>query len=62
MLLACGKLKELEHELKRYRWDIMELAEVGWTGVGETITEEKGNKIWYTAAMKDDMNKAQHSW
>ena len=46
-LYACGKPIELENELKRYRWDIIGLAEVRWTGSGETTTEE-GNKIWYS--------------
>mgnify|MGYP006275504321 CR=1 FL=1 len=27
-LYACGKVKELEHELKRYQWDIIGLSEV----------------------------------
>ena len=38
-LHACGKLQELTHELKRYRWDILGLSEVRWTGFGETTTE-----------------------
>ena len=32
--------------LKRYRWDILGLAEVRSTGFGETITD-KGHKVWY---------------
>lgn len=46
-LYACGKVKELTHELGRYRWDILGLAEVRWTGCGETTTEE-GHKLWYS--------------
>ena len=46
-LYACGKVKELEHELKRYQWDIIGLAEMRWTGFGETVTED-GHKIWYS--------------
>ena len=46
-LYACGKVKELTHELDRYRWDILGLAEVRWTSCGETTTEE-GHKIWYS--------------
>lgn len=43
--LQCGKMKELEHELKQYQWDIVGLSEVRWTGFGETITEDS-HKIW----------------
>lgn len=39
-LYACGKVKELTHELDRYRWDILGLAEVRWTGCGETTAEK----------------------
>ena len=46
-LYACGKVKELTHELDRYRWDVLGLAEVRWTSCGETTTEE-GHKIWYS--------------
>jgi exonuclease III len=46
-LHACGKIHELTHELKRYRWDIIGLAEVRWLGFGETATDE-GHKIWYS--------------
>ena len=31
-LYACRKVKELTHELTRYQWDILGLAEVRWTG------------------------------
>ena len=34
-LHVCGKVQELTHELKRYRWDILSLAEVRWTGFGK---------------------------
>ena len=30
---ASGKVKELTRELSRYRWDILGLAEVRWTGL-----------------------------
>ena len=46
-LYQCGKVKELTHELQRYSWDIIGLAEVRWTGFGETSTEE-GHKIWFS--------------
>ena len=45
-LYICGKVQELTHELKCYRWDVLGLAEVRWTGFGETTTDE-GHKIWY---------------
>ena len=54
-LFACGKIKELTHELSRYQWDILGLSEVRWTGSGETTTEE-GHKIWYSG----DEKKHQH--
>ena len=34
------------HKLKRYRWDIVGLAVVRWTGFGET-TKDEGHKILY---------------
>ena len=43
-LHACGKVQELTNELKRYRWAILGLIEVRWTGSGETNTNE-GHKI-----------------
>ena len=45
-LYICGKVQELTHELKCYRWDVLGLAKVRWTGFGETTTDE-GHKIWY---------------
>ena len=54
-LYACGKITELTHELSRYTWDILGLAEVRWTGIGETITNE-GHKLWYSG----DDSKHQH--
>ena len=30
-----GKVQELTHELKRYRWNILGFAEVRWTGFGK---------------------------
>ena len=46
-LHACGKVKELEHELEHYQWDIIGLAEMRWTGFGEMTTED-GHKIWHS--------------
>lgn len=45
-LYQCGKVEELEHELKHYHWDIVGLGEVRWTGFGETTTGA-GHKMWY---------------
>ena len=39
-------MQELTHELKCHRWDILDVAEVRWTGFGETTTDER-RKIWY---------------
>ena len=46
-LHQCGKVKEQEHELRCYEWDIVGLSEVRWTGFRETLTEE-GHKMWYS--------------
>ena len=46
-LHACGKVRELEHAMSNYNWDILGLCEMRWTGFGETTTEE-GHKIWYS--------------
>jgi exonuclease III len=54
-LYQCGKVKELTHELQRYKWDIIGLAEVRWTGFGETSTDE-GHKIWFSG----DQSKHQY--
>ena len=54
-LYACGKIKELEHELQHYEWDIIGLAEIRWTGIGEATTED-GHKLWYSG----DDTKHQH--
>ena len=52
-LYQCGKVKELEHELSHYRWDIVGLAEMRWTGIGETTTDD-GHKIWYSGQDKHE--------
>ena len=44
-LHACGKVQELSHELKHCRWNILGLAEVRWTGFGETTTDA-GHKTY----------------
>ena len=48
-LLSCGKVQEPTHKLKRYRLNILGLAEVGWTGFGE-ITVDEEHTIWYCGA------------
>ena len=54
-LYATGKVAELTNELDRYRWDIVGLCEVRWTGFGEATTSE-GHKIWFSG----DESKHQH--
>ena len=39
-LRAAGKLRELTHEMDRYRWNIFGLCEMRWKNFGETATEE----------------------
>lgn len=46
-LQPCGKLEGLEHELEKYRWHVIGLAEVRWKGTGERKTDN-GNVIWYS--------------
>ena len=46
-LYAAGKLKELCHEMSRYKWNVLGLAEVRWPNIGETVTED-GHKIWHS--------------
>ncbi|CAF1510283.1 unnamed protein product, partial [Rotaria sp. Silwood1] len=42
-LWATGKLELLRNEMKRYKYDIIDISEVQWTGKGET---SNGNFIW----------------
>ncbi|CAM4977717.1 unnamed protein product [Rotaria socialis] len=42
-LWAAGKLGLLRHEMNRYRYDIIGISEVRWTGKGET---SRGDFIW----------------
>ncbi len=42
-LWAAGKLKLLRNEMKRFRYDIIGISEVRWTGKGET---PNGDFIW----------------
>ena len=50
-LSIIGKLKELCHEMERYRWNILGMGEVRWPGVGEIFTDE-GHKVWYIGEEK----------
>ena len=43
-LRRCGKLEELTNELKRYRLDIIGLAETRMIGTGE-LTNDNGHKL-----------------
>ena len=42
-LWAAGKLELLRHEMKRFRYDIIGISEVRWTGKGET---PNGDFLW----------------
>lgn len=39
-LCATGKLKELTHEMKRYKWNVLGLCEGRWLNFGEVTTDE----------------------
>ena len=45
-LRAAGKLKELTHEMDRYRWNILGLCEMRWKNFGETTEEE--HKVFFS--------------
>ena len=49
-----GKLEESTHTLNRYKWNVLELCEVRWKGMGETTTH-KGHKIYFSG--RDDRHK-----
>ena len=42
-LRESGRLELLKHELNRYKWDIIGLSEVRWTGKGEA---DDGHFLW----------------
>ena len=44
--MPAEKYRSSPMSYKRYRWDILGLAEVRWKGFGE-ITTDEGLKIWY---------------
>ena len=50
-LAQTGKLKELEHELKRYSWHVIGLCETRWKSVGENITDD-GHVLYYSERRK----------
>ena len=54
-IYARGKVKELTHELSRFQWGILGLAEVRWTCFGETTTEE-GHKLWHSGEESKHQN------
>ena len=50
-LNALGKVEQLDHEMRRYRWSVIGLAEVRWTGIGVSTTGD-GHKLWYSGDEK----------
>ena len=46
-LKTAGKVEELTHEMKRYRWNILGLCEVRWKNFGETSTPE-GHRLFFS--------------
>ncbi|XP_053376798.1 craniofacial development protein 2-like [Mercenaria mercenaria] len=42
-----GRVEELAHEMKRYRWNILRLSEVRWRNFGETTSDE-GHKFYFS--------------
>ena len=53
-LRAAGKLRELTHEMDRYRWNILGLCVMRWKNFGEIRTEE-GHKIFFS--VKEDKHE-----
>eukprot|EP00794_Sanderia_malayensis_P009660 gene9660-biopygen7980 len=50
-LSADGKLMELEHELGKYIWSVVGIAEMRWCNSGETVSEE-GHRVWWSGDSK----------
>ena len=46
-LRTAGKVEELTHEMKRYRWNILGLCEICWKNFRETPTPE-GHKLFFS--------------
>ena len=42
-----GKLEELTHEMRRYRWSVIGLCEIRWRNSGETTTQG-GHKLYFS--------------
>ena len=49
-----GKLEELTHEMRRYRWSVLGLCEVRWRNSGETTTQD-GHKLYFSG--KEDRHE-----
>ena len=49
-----GKLEELTHEMRRYRWSVLGLCEVRWKNSGETTTHD-GHKLYFSG--KEDRHE-----
>ena len=49
-----GKLEELTHEMRRYRWNVLGLCEVRWKNSGETATQD-GHKLYFSG--KEDRHE-----
>ena len=49
-----GKLEELTHEMRRYRWSVLGLCEVRWRNSGET-TAQDGHKLYFSG--KEDRHE-----
>ncbi|XP_071511057.1 craniofacial development protein 2-like [Diadema antillarum] len=45
-----GKLEQLEYEMTKYKWNVLGIAEMRWTGSGEMLTE--GHKVWFSGKEK----------
>lgn len=50
-LNAPGKLEELRREMKKYRWNVLGIAEMRWKGFGENRTDD-GHRIWHSGGHK----------
>ena len=53
-IYATCKLEELQMEMERYKWHVLGISEMRWTGTGETILHS-GDKLWQSG------DKAMHS-
>ena len=53
-LRTPGKLEELTHEMRRYRWSVLGLCEVRWRNLGETTTQD-GHKLYFSS--KEDRHE-----